>query len=57
MISIPISTTIIQCAAAGILFAISGFLVNAGLTPPADERLLGIAFALFGMALVIGLHP
>lgn len=54
--TIPVNATIIQCGIAGFLFAISGFLLTAGLTPPTDERLLGIALALFGAALVIGLH-
>lgn len=51
-----ISSAIIQCVIAGILFAISGFMLTAGLTPPTDERLLGIALALFGAAVVVGLR-
>lgn len=54
---ISISAPIIQCVAASALFAIAGFMLTAGLTPPTDERLLGVALALFGAALVIGLRP
>lgn len=54
--TMTISASIIQCVISGALFALSGFLLTAGLTPPRDERLLGIAAALFGAALVVGLR-